>query len=801
MKKSIINLFALLLALFSLLSLSACEGGYIPDGENEENEYYETTLAEVYTVAKGLGYTGTVEEMITKFTGLSAEATATWYTGTTLPLVTKGKGGDGFLHATSFDVYVKGELDWEKSGNLKDILPELPTELTVSFDAAYHVLQFEPIKVKLGECITELPEPEIVGMKFDGWYFDGPNGSTLMTEETPVITDLTLKAKWSYCIHTDADGDRKCDICKDDYCTLHVDDNLDKKCDFCETPYIAACIEHKDTNGDKKCDYCGMKVKKECIAHADDDRNHKCDECGEPFTAPCTSHTDTDENLLCDYCGATLSRYPWARETLIFRMTLNSNRGEVSSSCERYLAGETEDAEYIDERIKDRNDEAEYYTDIDVTYEYYPDEAEYAWGRCVENILSEVMSAARDIPDMYCNFTYDLTLASLKGCFRNLCDTSPDNYLEFVKPEFQEADSGYMYWHMQSLSLSRSKMYILASDYFIDTVRALYIMPVNIELLEKAGALVTGNADYTVRDFSALIESGGWTYEALAAYAAAVHVDDGNSTTTNKWLGDSVVGLALSPSYAAKAFLYTSSVVVIDRLWNATENDWNFYYPDYSASDLPEFASALSTLMSSNGTVYVTRSSTPDIAMWGTTEAMAIRSRFSQGNVLFGDVILLENLEHAEYQNMKWSSPFTVAPVPSYKSGDSCNTQISDIACLGAISSGTLKFAACTAFLNYQSMHSSDILNDYYDYHICYGVTDGDIASVEVLQYLRTHVRSSFDSTIESMISANYGAPTVADKFRNASLQLPLDSNEYSYIALSKEALLQRLIAQVETLP
>ena len=38
---------------------------------------------------------------------------------------------------------------------------------------------------------------------------------------------------------------------------------------------------------------------------------------------------------------------------------------------------------------------------------------------------------------------------------------------------------------MNSVTLSQHKMYILASDYFIDLVRAFYVVPVNVTMLEE----------------------------------------------------------------------------------------------------------------------------------------------------------------------------------------------------------------------------------------------------------------------------------------------------------------------------
>ena len=139
----------------------------------------------------------------------------------------------------------------------------------------------------------------------------------------------------------------------------------------------------------------------------------------------------------------------------------------------------------------------------------------------------------------------------------------------------------------------------------------------------------------------------------------------------------------------------------------------------------------------------------------------AIRTRFTQNKVLFGDIILVGSLEFSEYQEMNETGDgFGVVPVPLYRSGtdDRYLTQMHNIGCCGAISSVTNKFSQCTAFLNYQSTHSEDILDDYYKYKLQYDVAGGSGGTVEMLQYLRDNVRSSFDKATEDAIAVFSGS-------------------------------------------
>ena len=83
---------------------------------------------------------------------------------------------------------------------------------------------------------------------------------------------------------------------------------------------------------------------------------------------------------------------------------------------------------------------------------------------------------------------------------------------------------------------------------------------------------------------------------------------------------------------------------------------------------------------------------------------------------------------------------------------DKYQTQIHNVGRIGAISATTEKFSQCSAFLDYQSLNSTDILDEYYNYKLSFDVAGGDSRNTEMLQYIRYNVRSSFDKTLEDAI-------------------------------------------------
>lgn len=539
-----------------------------------------------------------------------------------------------------------------------------------------------------------------------------------------------------------------------------------------------------------------------CTEHVDDDKNGKCDVCGEEIIKQCNKHVDEDGDGYCDVCkteiaigGGQVVNYPWDNQTLIFQLTENDNYKELSSGCHRYLAGDsTTDTADIDTSIDQRNAKAERTTKTDVTYLYWANTKEYAWGECIEQIESIVRSGSvQNVPDVYVNFIYDIVGASVKGYFANLKGTSRGlgelkglNYFAFNDPDYNEEDEnlGYMNEWMGSVTLSLHKTYVLGSDYFTDMIRAFFIVPVSIKLLESVGDGITGDLDkdgeFTIDDFYAQVNKGEWTYDLLMQYADAVAQDDGNGSTS-KWLGDNQIGFAMAHGgVAGSGLLYTTSVVIIEKEWDTSKNDYKYYYPDSNVK-LENWITATTELFNAKGVILVpTSASSSDykIDQWGSTHLQAIRKRFSENAVLFGDIMMVGALEYQDYQDMHDNGGFGVVPVPLYHDNedktDRYLTQIHNVGRPGAIAVNTTKFVECTAFLNYQSTNSTAILDQYYNYELMYNIAGGATGTVKMLQYIRDNVRTSFDKAMEDAIGVFKG-----EEAKNRKISMLVSAESY----------------------
>ncbi len=566
-----------------------------------------------------------------------------------------------------------------------------------------------------------------------------------------------------------------------------------------------SCTSHVDPDGDGRCNNCGAEITAEgCSEHVDGDKNGFCDNCDEPVAGTKCYHEDIDADKKCDHCGTDLSvkqemKPKWDSQSIIMQLNKCSNNSELSSSLERYIAGAGGQGDYVDQQVSQRNIDATRATKVSVSYKYWEDDKnENGYSQTIDHISDFVGSQTnREVPDVYSTYIYDMVGASVKGLFANLRGTSRGsgsfkglNYFEFVydsynyEKEYRETaeaekvddimDRGFMYEWMESVTLDpNNRMYVLASDYYIDMVRAFFMIPVNKSLLEdvanKESMLkVTGDrdldGDIDLDDFYAQVLDGEWTYDLMMTYSEQVYAEDGNGAT-GKWLGDDFVGFALSDGGVASAgIIYTTSVKIIHNEWNSATGERTYYYPD-TATEFGELTKAIKRLIDAPGVILVPEPSTTagsdtDITGFNNSSSyLAIRNRFGAGTVLFGDIMMVGALEEPDYQNMG-KGAFGVLPVPLYHNNnregvpkDKYLTQIHSVGRPGAIAYNTKKFVECTAYLNYQSTNSSQVLLDYYRFHLCSKIAGGGAGTVQMLDYLRNNVRTSFDKAMEDAMA------------------------------------------------
>ena len=561
-------------------------------------------------------------------------------------------------------------------------------------------------------------------------------------------------------------------------CNTCTDENGDGICDVCEREVIC---EHKDEDGDTACDFC---------------------DC---YVAPQKAEIDFGSK--------------WNKTELVMQLTENTNGDELYAVSKKYLSGELDDGGDVSKAVRLRNALAELKTNVDIKYLYYPNTDTYGWGQTIALIEKDVQQGGSTAPDIYALFVYDMVGASLKGCFANLITTAsrPGNYFEFndVNYDATREDLGYMYEYMESLTLAPGKkMYVLSSDYFIDMVRAFFCIPVSIELMNNngetivaknaAGKLVyaggdrNGDGEFNIEDFYELVYNGEWTYDRIAAFAAEVYKPSSTNSGACQ-ISDDVVGFAIDAGgLAASGLLYTTSVPIIEKNLNATELKDRYNYPS-SNPEFVAFSLKAKELFGGETKGVCVVNKDMNYIQFGSEGHLAIRKRFSENKILFGDIVLLGALEFQAYQNMKMGDGFGVVTVPVYKEGDKYLTQIHNIGSCGAISIKTGEYSQCTAFLSYQSTNSDSVIESYYNYNVKYGLATDSEGTVEMLEYLRENVRSSFDKAMEDAIGVfQPGAIKWYQELAKANYATDISTTYNTYYA-TKEAQLDALAAAFQT--
>ena len=156
---------------------------------------------------------------------------------------------------------------------------------------------------------------------------------------------------------------------------------------------------------------------------------------------------------------------------------------------------------------------------------------------------------------------------------------------------------------------------------------------------------------------------------------------------------------------------------------------------------------------------------------------------------------------------------FGVVPVPLYRVNyedengatkvDQYLTQIHNVGKVIGISATSTKFTECSTFIDYQSTHSTQILNTYYDQKLQYTIAGGEKETVKMLQYIRQHVRSAFDKTFEDAISVYFSEVDADAKdwkwhdiIRATNFQCEDMATKYDKYYLKKQESLQKLVDQ-----
>ena len=551
-----------------------------------------------------------------------------------------------------------------------------------------------------------------------------------------------------------------CDTCGEK-CT-HSAGYADEKCKACGT----ACT-HTYSNG--TCSACG----KVCTAHTYDSETGKCTICNKAC-----AHAGVAAGSICGECGFRVSggtvqapdrtkNYAWTTpQTFVFQLNLATSEKELGDLTKRYMAGVDGENTAVDRAVLQRNGAAISKTKVTPNYAYVNDGTNgYGWGGYCHKISTIIKTHVDgESPDAFSGFAWDMTFAANLGNLTNLYTKNRGsgsyegkNYFTFTEADYNPAvtgDEGYNFDFMRATSpVPDTHLYVYASNYNIDLIRAMYCIPVSLELLSTIDiADSTGDrdtdGDFDIDDFYAMISAGQFTYENFAILTSAVF--DNTSGATTATLNDTLgFAISITMGLSSAGFAYSQPFEYVA----STDGAIPTYTVDVENAELFAMYDEAEKFFTASGIGrFSDNEESKQVGVSGA--GMGIRTRFSQDKILFGGVICVGALDYEQYQNME--SGFGVAPLPTYKTSGTditvYSTAIHNLARVIGLSKASTKFVQCSAYFDYQALNSTVVMNQYYR-TLQYTTVGGRSYNVEMLNALRDNITENNRDQYVSMVA------------------------------------------------
>ena len=494
---------------------------------------------------------------------------------------------------------------------------------------------------------------------------------------------------------------------------------------------------------------------------------------GVTFTLTATKVGTTDKPTH----DRTKSYYWTDNQSILIEMNLSSEKGELSALTRRYMAGIAEEGQVLntklDQLVLDRNTAALTATNMTVNYTFHEDGV-YDWGKYHGPISNAIAAPTEETPDVYCGLAWDLGACSAKGDFINLMSNvrgQGNNYFTFNEDNYNAEydDEGYFYELMTSMSPVDDKMYIYASNYTLDVIRAIYCIPVSITLLEslQLDKIQNTNEEFTykwdsddngvwnVDDFYDIVLTNNWTFDILGILGGAAYSNDSGEASENfgdtlGFVHDTYAGL---PSAGV---MFSNNIDFFSKTYNEDGT------PVYTVADTNEDFIAL---VNAFGSVFEYDGNFAQYSAPAGYDSMlkAIRSRFSEDKILFGGVINVGALDYSEYQSMEGG--FGIVPIPVVTAGTEYVSAIHNLARVMGIAKTTTKFEQITAFLDYQALNSAEVMSTYYTL-LQYDTVGGEEYNITILGTLRNSLGDNSNQYLENQIHTKpSGVTTSIDRW------------------------------------
>lgn len=330
--------------------------------------------------------------------------------------------------------------------------------------------------------------------------------------------------------------------------------------------------------------------------------------------------------------------------------------------------------------------------------------------------------------DLYIDMMYDMLGAACeKAVFDNILKyTKTDSGVAgWVGGYFDiESYNGYNTALMSDMTLTEDRQVLIASDYFLDVLRAMLVLPFNLSMYTE---YATDDAD--AAKLYQMVLDGKWTWDQLLSYNGVA------SSAGSATIDDSKILMAIANGgMMASGFLYST--------------DYTIYKQDGDKYTLKTTCSELQQLFSKAGTLSGVRGV---VMLKGESAAVGDSNRkFTSGEALFATVNMLGILETADFQGMAQGS-LSILPVPKLNENRDYSTLTNSRARVGALSYHSTNQAAMSAYIQLSTEESGTVKDTYFDDAILGKYLAGSGAS-NILNMIYNRLGNAKNAIIENLI-------------------------------------------------
>ena len=385
----------------------------------------------------------------------------------------------------------------------------------------------------------------------------------------------------------------------------------------------------------------------------------------------------------------------------------------------------------------------------------------------LDDIKGKVNTGGKDTPDLYIDQVFGMIRAQMEGYLMNVRNESFTSHLDFGDDMTVNTDG----WYNPLMAVfnfgSDEKMYLLASDYFMDVLRMITVTAVNLTDFKSYFAQ-NGGTDLLYDT----VEDGLWTLDKMREWSDVVYRDTGSKpgvTDTEDYLGilthaQGAAGMCMLPS--AGVSLYKVS------------NDFKTYTVELEERPITAIREWGDALYSKGAYIIPLESGN-----YGT-----LATTFTKGSSLFCIAIQLFHLETEELKNMEDNK--CVVPYPKISVSDAYRVIPFDNSRVGGILISSKKFEETTAWVQAATLTSQEILDSYYNEALKYkyGTEFGSTIMMDIIYQNISYPRFIVDSAIIAISGVSitdpptavrialtgYGGPTTTYASRYESIARPL---------------------------